>query len=345
MKIRFYIFLWTVMLLMACTSSSSPAATPTPVPHSTTIPGVLGGVTPTPVPRDPEILGVFEGVTPCSAKSRPLPQIPADTDCEQMIWSLVLHHDPQTGAPATYSLKSAYGLSKPNTNDLAGGGTSISMEGSWTITKGTTSDPDAMVYQINPDDPETTVFFLRVNENLLHVLDAEKEMLVGNGAWSYTLNRMDNQTPPQVEAGSPPEPPARPPAPPMPEGSSVFAVFDGRTPCHELVMEFTQNAPFAGCLKIKWRLTLYQDSASGTPSSYLLMSTSQYREGSWTILSGIATDPDAVVYQLQMREAQYPISFLRVDENHLFLMDRDMNLLVGNQLFSYTLSRVQPEVQ
>jgi hypothetical protein len=88
----------------------------------------------------PDVLAVFAGTTPCSAQARPLPQIPAKSDCEQMIWNLVLRHDPETGAPTTYRLESAFGLPRANTNDLAGGGTSILMEGQWTITTGIPPD-------------------------------------------------------------------------------------------------------------------------------------------------------------------------------------------------------------
>jgi hypothetical protein len=105
------------------------------------------------------------------------------------------------------------------------------------------------------------------------------------------------------------------------------------------VLDFTKTASFPGCLKIKWRLTLYQEAATGAPSRYLYMGTSVYREGSWKIVHGMDGDPEALVYQLQPEDAQQPVSFLKVDDNHLFLMDRAMNLLVGNELFSYTLSR------
>jgi hypothetical protein len=172
-----------------------------------------------------------------------------------------------------------------------------------------------------------------------HVLNSEKALLVGNGAWSYSLNRIDNQKPLDESPGSPPEPPTRPPLPPMPEGSSVFGVFDGRTPCHAVALEFTKIASFPGCMKIKWRLTLYQDNATGALSTYLFMGTGTYREGSWEIVRGMQGDPDAVVYQLQLDDGQRPVSFLKVGENHLFLLDRGMNLLVGNAFFSYTLSR------
>ena len=328
MKPCFHVFLSAIMLLAitACANINSHA-------------------TPSPIPRRPKIRGVFEGNTPCNTQPKPLPQIPADSDCDQMIWSLVLYQDPQTKMPTTYALKSAFGRSKQGTNDLIGGGTSIEMEGAWTITMGTKNDPNATVYQINSEDPQTTVSFQMINDNLIHVLSHEKTLLIGNGAWSYTLNRMDNQSPRQVNMSSPPQPPTRPPMPPMPEGSSVFGIFDGRTPCHELAIEFSKNMPLPDCLKIKWRLTLYQDKSTGAPSTYLFMGTSAYREGSWEIIRGMEGNPNAVVYRLQLDKGQQPISFLRVDENHLFLMDRDMNLLVGNELFSYTLSRTDPDAQ
>ena len=301
--------------------------------------------TPTSVPRGPELYGVFQANTPCSSQARPLPQIPTNTDCEQMIWHLVLYQDPATGAPTTYRLESAYGLPKQGTNELVGGGTPIMMEGNWTITTGTKSDPEATVYELNTNDPQTTVSFLKVSDDLIHILSSEKTLLVGNGAWGYTLNRMDNQSPTQISEESPPEPYTRPPQPPMPAGSSVFAVFDGRTPCYTIVLEFTNTAPFPGCLKIKWRLTLYQDSVTGEPSTYLFMGTSQFREGSWRIIKGMNGHPDAIVYQLYPEDAQEPVSFLKVDDNHLYLMDRKLNLLVGNELFSYTLSRIDPGAQ
>ena len=316
----------TMLSVSACASAnvSSPTSAPSPIP-----------------PQGSEILSVFQGNTPCSAQARPLPQIPSDADCEQIIWSLTLYQDPQTKAPTTYQLNSSYGVSKQGTNDLVGGGTAIVMDGPWTITTGTKSDADATVYQINPADPQTTVFFLKVNENMLHILSSEKNLLVGNGAWSYTLNRMDNQNPTErADPNSFPEPPARPPLPPMPAGSSVFGVFDGRTPCDEQIVALLKTTSFPGCLKIKMRLTLYQDAATGAPSTYLFMGTSTFREGTWEIVHGMDGDSDAVIYQLHLDEGQPPVSFLHVDENHLYLMDRDMNLLVGNELFSYTLSRV-----
>ena len=321
------VMLWTVT---ACANVSTQMSTPTSAPRGS---------------ETSKIYGVFQANTPCSAQARPLPQIPVGTECEQMKWNLVLYQDPQTGAPSTYQLNSSYGLAKPNTNDLIDGGTPVEMEGKWTITTGTKSDPGATVYQLNANDSQTTVSFLKVSDDMIHVLSSEKTLLVGNGAWSYTLNRMDNQSPTEIMEESRPDPPTRPPEPAMPAGSSVFGVFDARTPCHEVVLEFTKTESFPGCLKIKWRLTLYQNSTTGEPSTYRFMGTSQFREGSWRIINGMNGDRDAVVYQLQPDDTEESFSFLKVDDNHLYLMDREMNLLVGNELFSYTLNRVEPGIQ
>jgi hypothetical protein len=292
------------------------------------------------------VFGVFEGITPCSAQTRPLPQIPEDTNCEQMIWKFTLYHDSITGEPTTYHLDAAYGLPKQNTTGLDEGGTAITMQGRWAIVKGTGTDPNAVIYQLNPEDPQMSLSFLKVDEDILHVLDADLQMIVGNAAWSYTINRTDNLPAPQIVV------PAEPPTsstplviPPMPEGSSVLGVFEGRTPCDEVVFEFTGIPEHAGCIKVKWQLTLYQEQNTGAPATYLFRGTSMVRTGTWTILQGTKNDPTAVVYQLRPDDSQQLASFLKADDNHLFLLGEELNPLVGNALFSYTLSRVDKDVK
>jgi hypothetical protein len=315
-------------------------------PTASQPPGMTTQTIASPVPAGSTILGVFEGITPCSKETRPLPQIPEDTNCEQMIWEFTLYQDAATGVPTTYILNSAYGVPKQGTQGLVGGGTQIAMEGKWIIVKGTQFDSDAVVYQLNMNNAKPGVSFLKVNDNLLHVLQSDKRLMVGHGAWSYTINRMDNRTPTPI-----PEPLRPPPAegatpiiPPKPTGSSILGVFEGRTPCNDITFAFTKIAPYADCMKIKWQLTLYQDQA-GAPSTYLYRGTTTVREGTWTIARGIKGDPDAVVYQLNLENPQQPVSFLNVDDNNLYLLDRNMNLLVGDAFFSYTLSRTDKAVR
>lgn len=327
MKPHLYLFLLAGMLLTVTACATASPQTATPVPIAT----------------GPNVHAVFEGITPCSRETRPLPQIPTDTNCEQMIWKVILYQDPTTGTPTTYALESAYGVPQPNTPGLAEGGTPIAMEGKWTIVKGTKTDPKAEVYELYSEDSQISVSFLKMSKDILHVLKSDQIMMVGNGAWSYTLNRTDNRTPPQIteQPDSPPGAPTRPPIPSVPAGSSVLGAFEGRLPCHDIVFEMLRITPYPGCAKMKTRVTLYLDQNTGAPTTYMSMGTSTIQEGIWTIIQGTDHDPDAVIYQLNQLGSNQPVSFLKADENHLFLLDRDGNLLVGHALFSYTLSRVE----
>jgi len=293
-------------------------------------------------PRGPadSVRGVFEGTTPCSPLTRPLPEIPADTRCEQMIWKVTLRQDPASGAPTTYALKAVYGLPQQGTPGLVGGGTAIAKEGRWAVVKGGLTDRDAEVYRLDPDSP-TAVSFLKMSEDILHVLGGDRALMVGNAAWSYTLNRTDNRSPTPVgePADSAPEVVTRPPVPPRPPGQSILGVFEGRLPCHAIVFELAKATPHGGCAKMKSRLTLYRYQSTGTPGNYLYQGVGLVRVGSWGIARGTRSDPEAVVYRLQPDSFRPFVLFLRADENHLFLLDRERSLLVGNARFSYTLSR------
>jgi hypothetical protein len=331
MKSHLNLLLWAGILLTvtACTTVSPQTTIPSPIQTSSPSTG-------------PNVHAVFEGITPCSRETRPLPQIPADTNCEQMIWKIILYQDSATGTATTYTLESAYGVPQPNTPGLAGGGTPIAMEGKWAIVQGTKTDPEAEVYQLHSEDSQIAVSFLKMSEGILHVLNSDQTMMVGNGAWSYTLNRTDNQiaTPVNEQARPGPES-TRPPIPPVPAGSSVLGAFEGRLPCHDIVFEMLEITPYPGCAKLKTRVTLYLDQNTGDPSTYMSMGTSTIQESTWTIIRGTENDPDAVIYQLNLGDSQQPVSFLKADDNHLFLLDRPGTLLVGNALFSYTLSRVE----
>jgi NlpE N-terminal domain len=341
MKPLINLFLITAIFVMitACTSAITPG--------STANPATVGAPTASPQAAGSSILGVYEAITPCGSQVRPLPQITSTTNCEQIIWKLSLFQDAATSEPTTYLLDSVYGMPQQGTMGLIGGGTSITMAGSWEIVTGTKLDPNAVVYQLNVDTPETTISFLKLNESMLHVLAHDKTLMVGNASWSYTLNRTDNRNPlPTTEPSDlGAAVPTRPPLPPIPPGSSVFATYEGRAPCNTVLFELLDIASFLDCNKVKWRLTLYQDQNTGTPGSYLCFGTRTFREGTWTIISGLPRDPDAVVYQLKLAGAQPPVSLLMVDENHLFLLDKEMNLLVGNAQLSYTVSRIDPGVE
>jgi hypothetical protein len=269
---------------------------------------------------DSPITGVFEGITPCDKAARPLPQIRSDADCEMAIWRIVF------GPNSTYELSSSYGMAQPNTTGIRNGGSKVTMQGAWVA-------PTPTIIRLGTDDPAISVSFLRVSEDILHVLDGNGRMMVGNAGWSYTLNRTD----PSPDASSVVLTGV------VPEGSiaPITGVFEGRTPCHNSLTGFTANL-VPGCGRLKWRLTFYQDPTTGNPTSYVsgVMGRADALEGSWSIVRGTHSNPDSVIYQLTPANEGRKLSFLKLGDNHLFFLNDEMTPLVGDNLLSYTLSRM-----
>jgi len=125
---------------------------------------------------------IFVGSTPCSQGTRPLPGISAGEPCELMKWKLTL-------SPDRFTLHCSYGLPKQGTTGFIGGGKTIDIEGHWVITKGTATDPNATVYRLTDNKTNKAVSFLKLGDDLLHLLDADNHLMTGSAAWSYTLNR------------------------------------------------------------------------------------------------------------------------------------------------------------
>lgn len=123
---------------------------------------------------------------------------------------------------------------------------------------------------------------------------------------------------------------------------NVIGVYDGRTPCKELAAQINEKTT-TDCMKIKWRLILYKDSATGNPTTYELLGFVFKRDnpqiGKWHVIKGSKSKPWAIIYQLDL-PGRGPLFLLKGDDNILFFMDKDKNLLVGNRDFSYTLNRV-----
>lgn len=124
--------------------------------------------------------------------------------------------------------------------------------------------------------------------------------------------------------------------------SSVAGIFQGRSPCQELAKELSIPMP-ADCIKLKWYLTLYQDATTREPTTYVLEGT-PYRKaslrGKWSVLTITKDDKNIVIYQLETDKPGVSLLLQKGDDNILFFLDRNKNLLVGNADFSYTLNRV-----
>jgi hypothetical protein len=99
-----------------------------------------------------------------------------NAECIKRKMSIILYQDSSTGKPTTYETK---GMGK------------WSGKGNWYILLGTPTDPLATVFQIK-FDATTSLFLLKGDDNVLFILDRNKNFLTGNAMFSYTLNRARN---------------------------------------------------------------------------------------------------------------------------------------------------------
>ena len=144
-------------------------------------------------PGNSSVLGIFVASTPCSKGTKPLPGIPLNADCVLIKWNLTLYLDASKKTPTTYKLHYVYGVDQQGSTGFIDGGNKVEMEGNWTIVKGTGSNPNAIVYLLHDTKTNKTVSFLKLSDDLLHLLDNDQHLMIGSAAWSYTLNRIANK--------------------------------------------------------------------------------------------------------------------------------------------------------
>lgn len=142
-----------------------------------------------PVTLDSQTHPEFVGSTPCDDLPRQFLGIPAQSPCERITWQLTLLTDQDTSLPTIYKLVSTYGMQAQSAPGFVAGGTTTEIQGTWTIVKGTKSNPDAVVYDLNAEQPRSSMSLVKVGDHLLHLLNPDKGLMIGNAAWSYTLNR------------------------------------------------------------------------------------------------------------------------------------------------------------
>ena len=279
------------------------------------------------------VVGVFEGTSPGVTGARPFLKIPLTERCDFIKWKLTLVHDAQTKAPTTYKLEREYGFYVDNRTDKSMGKTTI--EGRWEISKGLPAKPDALVYRLYSG--EHAIDLLQLDDNLLHLLNSDKSLMIGNGGQSFTLSKTDKQIIPPMSVFQTLQATAS-----LTSGiKDSVLVYTGRTPCTAIAKEL-DLPPNAECFKLKWLLTLYQDPKTFKPTRYQLKRTFHRQsiiEGTWTVVKGTAADPQALVYLIDPGKPGHTFYLMKGDDNVLFFLDAQRNLLVGNELFSYTLDR------
>ncbi|MBC8025691.1 MAG: hypothetical protein H7Y89_06855 [Steroidobacteraceae bacterium] len=282
--------------------------------------------------------GIFVGSTPCGAQVLRFLGIAAQTKCEFVRWELSLAVDVKNEAPGPAAATVEYGVyGKPLTK--------LKRDLTWAAVNGTAERKDAQVVELKRGGASLKLW--RVNDETLHFLDSKSQLLVGDGGHSYALS--------VALAKGPEAPTAAPPdlaykLLPLATGANVYGVFEGRTPCE--IAKVVNIATPASCLKLKWRLTLFQDSKTKAPASYRLEGSlfpAGARAGALTPLSGTPFDAAAQVVRLELPDAERaayvrgksvePIHLMRGDENVLFFLDNGGKLGLGNRDFNYALNR------
>jgi hypothetical protein len=269
---------------------------------------------------------VLVGSTPGDALIKSLLAIKAKRQVDFIRWDLVLNQSENNSG--TYALNIVFGEAQPNTLGFKDD-ERLSLEGIYTISK----NQNREIYELKNEKTETVIALAKLNENLFHLLTPERKLMVGNGGWSYTLNRKDST------ADSSPAYSSWTIS--LPDDSAEQVIFDGRTPCLDFARQYNLKVE-NDCIKLKWRLTLFRDSRTNAPTTYTLQTTLNRPEttrGTWAIIKGVKTNPEAIIYQLDPDSPDKSISFLVGDENVLFLLDRKNQLFTGNSDFSFTLNR------
>jgi len=141
-----------------------------------------------------------------------------------------------------------------------------------------------------------------------------------------------------------------------PESSSTLGVFVASTPCSQGTRPLPGIDAGEDCELMKWHLTLYQDVLKKTPTIYTL----QYSyglpkqgttgfigggktlgiEGKWTVIQGTPSNPHAIIYRLTDNKTNKTISFLKLNDHLLHLLDDDQRLMIGTAAWSYTMNRI-----
>jgi hypothetical protein len=253
--------------------------------------------------------GTYVGSTPAHSAVRSFLRISSTDSIDFIRWKL------EIGA-GIFKLHCWYGLAQPGTPGFSNGQT-VAFEGQ--ISKSENH------YHLRFNGKSISV--LEVNANVLHFVDGDNRLLVGNGGYSYALNSTQPVEADRVNL--------------RPEEKSLTSplVFEGRTPCHHLpgLLGLTKSD---ACNKMKWYFIFYTDSITGKPS-YFLMGGMGYRKetmarGRWQI---VREQNGQIIYRVYSDKWIRPLNLLKVDDNILFFTDTNGRLLVGNEHFSYTLNR------
>jgi hypothetical protein len=275
---------------------------------------------------------MYLGSTPAHPYVKSLIGIKSASSPDFIKWTLVLNDE--GGSTKTFILSLNFGESQPNTTNFIGGGEKRTIRGTYTLSSKGQGMFKATVFQLSSNQFAGSMSFIKVNENIIHLLTADNLLTVGGGDYSYSLNReiavkssqpLTSFVKTAFAAGD----------------TSTMIILDARTACTEVATDNNLSVQ-AGCFKLKWKVILHRDPVTFQPTTYRIERTDKRTDpvtGKWTILEKDVTHPQAIIYRLDPTTKDFTIFLLVGDYNVLFMLDKNKQPYKGNELHSYTLNR------
>jgi hypothetical protein len=250
---------------------------------------------------------IYTGSTPGGPVVKAFLGIPLPDSIDFIRWKLVINDN-------SYRLECNYGISKPNTRGFMNGGKKLEFTGALKTEK--------KYYELLHDN--RSLKLARLNEDLLHPVHANNELLVGSGGWSYTLTHTVVSGTDDINFTTQ-------------QGTFKDSMaLVGRTPCG--IPGLLEAGTY--CYKLKWSVVLYANAKQDEPGTYKLRGTAfektGARTGYWKIIHG---KNGRIIYKLVDAGANGSLYLLKAGEHIFLFTDADGKLLTGDEDFSYTLNR------
>jgi hypothetical protein len=252
--------------------------------------------------------------------------IPARHACEIVRWELQLLAGTGKQAPRL-NITAEYGAEGQALKKTR-------REGGWAIGTGIRGNPETFAYSLSLGERKLGLWEL--SDEVVYLIDRTGRPLAGNGGYSFTLSRAVAGP---SRAGEVPEMGYT--LQPLATGPNVAGVYEGRTTCAPA--RVLQIEVPAGCEKLKWRLTLFLDSAARVVATYRLegaLFPAGAREGKVVLQRGTGFSPSVIVLRLDPPSGGQPLSLVAADTNVLLFVDGEGRVVPGNRDFGNALNRV-----
>jgi hypothetical protein len=264
----------------------------------------------------------FTASTPCDAALKMHLGLDTSTAIDFIRWQLSTA--PQQAEAGQFELKINYGLVQNNTSGFINGGHHRLYDGQYAIR----TDAQGPVLHLQAQGLKLQL--RQIHPDLLLFLDEGGAVKIGNGGWSYCLNRQPDL--PALTDFS-----EKIPQFSLFENGQLQATFDGRTPCREISDALDLGLP-RSCIKLKWRIIFQQHQAHAQAGTFVLKRIFRQAEqtsGKWSLENQSGNS----VIKMQFDGMDKTLHLLQIGEGVLIFSDQQGQPYVGNADFSFGLNR------